>query len=505
MKESKRNETILNLFTIIRGVMAESNIIIIKKYVMIGYQELKLDDDYIKSLVMQLLCVSYIRLYELLGSNEDSFGISSKDIGLEGEDVLLFVLNPVINASLISQTKTEVNEKVQKKLDFIMHQFTRVPCVSAFCYNHQNLEYNLNSNLIYNKEELEKLLPLNKAYAQYFYLHMFEFFNTYACEKDQINIIKTYTVEKYISILNDIEKDLNVVFKEQSNELICDISLNVLLNYIYRFDNKEITFKCYNILEKILRHVILVKKLPHLKYEVGMELFLDLDILKILNDVAKENNKNDYVVYNKLNNSYRKLVNDVKLAQTPKVEEKKTQQPKPQVNKKNKSIKKRKKIKEELTNSKTWIILAIVSFVEFVILTYLWWTFEKSITDTSLAKQIMDIINSVVIKIDKGLEITTLDSRGISNMFLCSSLSSLVIFILYILLGKKVDSDNAPGKVMLFIVCVLYGLAKLPISLLVSIICICKSKDYLPYESKLLKFLVSLVPISVFILSIIFI
>ena len=45
MKESKRNETILNLFTIIRGVMAESNIIIIKKYVMIGYQELKLDDD----------------------------------------------------------------------------------------------------------------------------------------------------------------------------------------------------------------------------------------------------------------------------------------------------------------------------------------------------------------------------------------------------------------------------------------------------------------------------
>ena len=76
-----------------------------------------------------------------------------------------------------------------------------------------------------------------------------------------------------------------------------------------------------------------------------------------------------------------------------------------------------------------------------------------------------------------------------------------IAFIIYILLSKSINSDERKGKVFLFIITLLYGIAKLPISTLIAAICILKSKKYLENQSIFIKFIVAIIPIAVFVLS----
>lgn len=312
MDDKERRETILRLFDLIRGTIVDSDVAAVKKYVIVGLQDFKKEDDYIKSLVVQLLCVGYIRLYELINPQDgmDIFRIDSQEIGLEGQNVLLFMLSPTIIAMYFGKVKELVNERVKKKIDYMMKEFTRVPCVSAYHYNHLNEEYTLNPKYLYSKEKMEELMPFNKSYAQYFYIHMFEYFNAYAVEEGK-KALPIYTAEKWLSMLNDVEQGLDKILKGIHKANITDTAFTILLNFIYRYDHKEITLKSYYILEEIVKHIVLVKKLPHLKWGIGMYIYLDIDFLRVIKDVAKENNSDVFFKTVKLENSYKKLASKV--------------------------------------------------------------------------------------------------------------------------------------------------------------------------------------------------
>ena len=108
-----------------------------------------------------------------------------------------------------------------------------------------------------------------------------------------------------------IEKGLDKILKGTYKANITDTAFTILLNFIYRYDHKEITLKSYYILEEIVKHIVLVKKLPHLKWGIGMYIYLDIDFLRVIKDVAKENNSDVFFKTVELENSYKKLASNV--------------------------------------------------------------------------------------------------------------------------------------------------------------------------------------------------
>ena len=68
---SDRNKKIIEFFKYIRGATNAKTIEELKNCCIYACIYKKEEDDYLKSLMIQLLCVTYVRYYELFGNDND--------------------------------------------------------------------------------------------------------------------------------------------------------------------------------------------------------------------------------------------------------------------------------------------------------------------------------------------------------------------------------------------------------------------------------------------------
>ena len=172
-----RKEKIVDLFSAIREVIQVEDIKFIKKITYYGFTNIINEDDYIKSLVIQLLCVSYVRYFELQGHVSDSLDITKDDIEENGDKEVFMSVNPVNILNIALKIESEVKESVKNKIAFILQRFAAVPCFSIFYWNHEEFITDEIRNVIDKKENLETGLKMTKAYSKLFYLNMFEIYN----------------------------------------------------------------------------------------------------------------------------------------------------------------------------------------------------------------------------------------------------------------------------------------------------------------------------------------
>ena len=485
------------LFSLIKLACFTESISELKYYAGLSYHIFNNEDDgYFQVLAIKMLSVCYVRYFELNGHETDTLVINYSDLQKDTErDFKYAEINPNFIVNCRNSIYDDLDEKVKSKLDHVIRALITVPCFSRYFYNHEDLINDFVTELLYKKEDVDNIMKINKEYSLIFYLDMVEFYNPYAYE-NQAECPTSFTIDKYKELLDEIALDMDNVLKKSTEIEIGSLALNIIFNVLYREGNKEISEKGYFILEKIVRQYCIVKKQEGLLLSPSYNIVLDFNLFIVIKGIARLNNRDDQKVVAKIESNYNKIVKDYARLEASKL----NNQPKP-VNKPEKGV-------EEVAHSKRWKLLAFVSFVHLAIFAFLWKTFEDATLDPQLNQQIVDVINSVVGNINKGLMVSLFDEKtllSISQVFFYSGVASLVAFILYVLLSKSINSDERKGKVCLFIVTLLYGVAKLPISTLIAAICIIKSKKYLENQSIFIKIIVAIIPILVFALSCMFI
>lgn len=520
-----RDETVIKLFTYIHNVILEDDLEEIKKYIANAIMETQNEDDYVKALAVQLILTSYVRYVECTNYQEDDI------ILVENNDQIPH-MNPSSIFNIAANVSDKCNDRVQAKIVYIVERFIVVPCVSKFFYNHKEYLTDSVRHLLYSEEDIDAMMIMSRAYNQYFYFHMIEFF-TYKPYKDPSDNFKTVTKEKWTEELKGMCDSFDEDIK--STEPLGDLVNMVLAYSVYHYADKDVSLYTYYFVMKALEYYIKVEQPSKDEMVISftnINTVIDVNFIIMLKGVARFNNKDDSSTIDKIEAKFSEFVRSNKIGsryydnnqelfedtKKEKVEEPNELNDKYSSKRKNinvenkpKKEKKKKKYKDliDVSHRGLFIFLGCLSVIQVLVFALLTVFFYGTLKDTNLYQQLLDIANKIIVTLSNdSFSLSSITQEQIYALILVggvSTISCLINCIIFWTLSSKVDSESGFGKFLLVVVSLLYGVGKCPISTTLSSIIIYKKEDFFSFDSKFLKVLLLLLPFVVFILSIIYI